>query len=123
MEDTQIRAQLSSSLWLHNVCAHLSSQILPLYFYKTYANTDYPAVIGYGLAGMMRRVLLWPTKMLYPENLPITTVLETLHKDKAGNKKRMKVFWIIFACLLVWEIVPEVSIVSVHSCDEISDRI
>jgi hypothetical protein len=64
-------------------------------------------LIGYGLAGMMRRVLLWPTKMLYPENLPITTVLETLHKDKAGNKKRMKVFWILFACLLVWEIVPE----------------
>ena len=59
------------------------------------------------MAGMMRRVLLWPTKMLYPENLPITTVLETLHRDKAGNKKRMKVFWMIFAGLLVWEIVPE----------------
>jgi len=64
-------------------------------------------LIGYGMAGMMRRTLLWPTKMLYPENLPITTVLETLHQDKAGNRKRMKVFWIIFACLLVWEIVPE----------------
>jgi len=61
--------------------------------------------------------------MLYPENLPITTVLETLHKDKAGNKKRMKVFWILFACLLVWEIVPEVSIFFVHSYDQISDLI
>ncbi|RQM08092.1 hypothetical protein DH86_00000527 [Scytalidium sp. 3C] len=37
-----------------------------------------------------------------------TQLLETLHKDKAGNKKRMKVFWIIFATLLVWEIVPEI---------------
>ncbi len=70
--------------------------------------TETNIVIGYGMAGMMRRTLLWPTKMLYPENLPITTVLETLHQDKAGNRKRMKVFWIIFACLLVWEIVPEV---------------
>jgi hypothetical protein len=123
MEDIQIRAELSSSLWLHSVCAHRSSQILRLYLYRTYVNTDYPAVIGYGLAGMMRRVLLWPTKMLYPENLPITTVLETLHKDKAGNKKRMKVFWILFACLLVWEIVPEVSIFFIHSYDQISDLI
>lgn len=73
-------------------------------------NIDRVVVIGYGMAGMMRRTLLWPTKMLYPENLPITTVLETLHRDKAGKKKRMKVFWIIFATLLVWEIVPEVSI-------------
>lgn len=60
------------------------------------------------MAGMMRRTLLWPTKMLYPENLPVTTVLETLHRDKAGNKQRMRVFWYIFAALLVWEIVPEV---------------
>ncbi|RDW59135.1 hypothetical protein BP5796_12059 [Coleophoma crateriformis] len=64
-------------------------------------------LIGYGLAGMMRKVLLWPTKMLYPENLPITTVLETLHRDKSGNRKRMKVFWIIFTILLVWELIPE----------------
>ncbi|CZR52285.1 related to peptide transporter [Phialocephala subalpina] len=64
-------------------------------------------LVGYGLAGMMRGTLLWPTKMLYPANLPITTVLETLHKDRAGNQKRMKVFWIIFACLFFWTIVPE----------------
>jgi hypothetical protein len=38
----------------------------------------------------------------------VPSVLETLHRDKAGNRKRMKVFWMIFATLLVWEIVPEV---------------
>ena len=92
------------------MCLTLSAGISSLSFCRNYVDTDRPAVIGYGLAGMMRRVLLWPTKMLYPENLPITTVLETLHRDKAGNKKRMKVFWMIFATLLVWEIVPEVGI-------------
>lgn len=66
-------------------------------------------LIGYGIAGMMRSSLLWQTKMLYPANLPVTTVLETLHKDKGGNKKRMKVFWIIFWIFCIWEIVPEVS--------------
>jgi hypothetical protein len=90
----------------------------PLFFRRTHMGTDSREVIGYGLAGMMRRVLLWPTKMLYPENLPITTVLETLHRDKAGNKKRMKVFWMIFAALLAWEIVPEVGISFVYNYDQ-----
>jgi hypothetical protein len=57
---------------------------------------------------MMRNTLLWPTKMLYPANLPVTTVLETLHRDKESNKKRMKVFWILFFALLIWELLPEV---------------
>ena len=70
---------------------------------------------------MMRRTLLWPTKMLYPENLPISTVLETLHKDRAGNRKRMKVFWMIFATLLVWEIFPEVRHLFMYEKDLLSD--
>lgn len=69
-------------------------------------------LIGYGIAGMMRSSLLWPTKMLYPANLPVTTVLETLHKERASNKKRMKVFWIIFFVLLVWELLPEVCFIN-----------
>lgn len=64
-------------------------------------------LIGYGLAGMMRGTLLWPTKMLYPANLPITTVLETLHQDKETNRYRMKIFWIIFGVMFCWTIVPE----------------
>jgi hypothetical protein len=67
-------------------------------------------LIGYGMAGMMRGTLLWKTDMFYPENLPVTTVLETLHRDKSNNHKRFKVFWIVFCCLLVWTIVPEVRI-------------
>ncbi|KAG0650863.1 Oligopeptide transporter 3 [Hyphodiscus hymeniophilus] len=56
---------------------------------------------------VMRNTLLFPTKMLYPANLPITTVLETLHKDKSESPKRMKVFWILFGCILIWELLPE----------------
>ena len=67
-------------------------------------------LIGYGIAGMMRETLLWPVKMFYPANLPITTILETLHRDKNETKKRLKVFWIIFFALWVWELVPEVSV-------------
>lgn len=64
-------------------------------------------LIGYGAAGIMRSVLLYPTKMLYPANLPITTVMETLHKPKAETVKRFKVFWIIFVAIFCWEWFPE----------------
>lgn len=61
-------------------------------------------LIGYGIAGMMRNALLWPTKMFYPINLPITSVLELLHhSDKSDTKKRLKVFWIVFWTLFAWE--------------------
>jgi hypothetical protein len=66
-------------------------------------------LIGYGIAGMLRQTLLWPVKMFYPANLPITTVLETLHRDKSKTRNRLRVFWIIFVVLLVWELFPEVS--------------
>src|SRR6478735_991423 len=65
-------------------------------------------LIGYGVAGMMRSVLLYPTKMLYPANLPITTVMETLHKPKSETRKRFQVFWIVFVGIFFWEWFPEV---------------
>ena len=65
-------------------------------------------LIGYGIAGMMRNVLLYPTKMLYPANLPITTVMETLHKPKSETRKRFQVFWIVFVGIFFWEWFPEV---------------
>ncbi|KAH7154454.1 OPT oligopeptide transporter protein-domain-containing protein [Fusarium sp. MPI-SDFR-AT-0072] len=64
-------------------------------------------LIGYGVAGMMRSVLLYPTKMLYPANLPITTVMETLHKPKSETRKRFQVFWIVFVAIFCWEWFPE----------------
>ncbi|KAM5354772.1 hypothetical protein ACJ41O_001418 [Fusarium nematophilum] len=64
-------------------------------------------LIGYGIAGMMRSVLLFPTKMLYPANLPITTVMETLHKPKSETRKRFQVFWIVFVAIFCWEWFPE----------------
>ncbi|KAF7530506.1 hypothetical protein PCG10_000006 [Penicillium crustosum] len=64
-------------------------------------------LIGYGVAGMMRNVLVNPTSMMYPINLPITTVMETLHKPKAETKQRFKIFWIVFVGIFCWEWFPE----------------
>ena len=64
-------------------------------------------LIGYGIAGLLRASLVWPTKMLWPINLPVNTLLETLHRDKKETKSRLKLFYIVFAILFVWEIFPE----------------
>jgi hypothetical protein len=65
-------------------------------------------ILGLAIAGLLRRTLIYPTKMLWPINLPMNTLLETLHRDKHETKKRLKVFYIVFACLFVWEVLPEV---------------
>lgn len=64
-------------------------------------------LLGFGIAGLLRSVLVQPTRMLWPINIPVVTLLETLHRDKRETKFRLKVFWIVFAILLVWEIIPE----------------
>lgn len=62
---------------------------------------------GYGIAGLLRDILVYPTKMLWPVSLPITSLLENLHRDKKDTKARMKVFYIVFFILFFWEVVPE----------------
>ncbi|MCJ1399097.1 hypothetical protein MMC11_002299 [Xylographa trunciseda] len=63
--------------------------------------------LGYGIAGLMRKTLVYPTKMLYPINLPLNTLLETLHRDKSETARRLKLFYIMFCVLFVWEAFPE----------------
>ena len=64
-------------------------------------------LLGYGIAGLMRSTLVYPTKMLYPIVLPINTLLETLHRDKRETAARLKLFYWAFFALFVWEVIPE----------------
>ena len=64
-------------------------------------------LIGYGIAGLLRGTLVRPTKMLWPINLPVNTLLETLHRDKKETGSHLKLFYIVFAVLFVWEVFPE----------------
>lgn len=64
-------------------------------------------LIGFGIAGLLRDVLVYPTRMLWPINLPVATLLEALHRDKSETRRRLKVFYIIFICIFVWETLPE----------------
>ena len=63
--------------------------------------------LGYGIAGLMRKSLVYPKNMLWPANLPVNSMVETLHRPREETRKPLKVFLIVFACIFVWEIVPE----------------
>lgn len=67
-------------------------------------------LIGFGIAGLLRDIIVRPTKMLWPMTLPISSLLESLHKDKAIAKQRIKTFYIVFLVAFFWEIIPEVNL-------------
>ncbi|KAI0316557.1 oligopeptide transporter [Amylostereum chailletii] len=64
------------------------------------------AVFGYGIVGLLRPLTVYPSEMVYWGNLPTVSIFQTLHFDSEGNKKRVRLFWIAFAGMLAFEIVP-----------------
>lgn len=64
-------------------------------------------LLGYGMAGVLRKSLVYPTKMLWPSVLPLNSLLETLHRDKAEMRKKFNLFWTVFAIVAVWEVFPQ----------------
>ena len=64
-------------------------------------------LLGYGMAGVLRKSLVYPTKMLWPAILPLSSLIETLHRDKAEMKKKFNFFWLIFGIVAVWELFPQ----------------
>jgi len=63
--------------------------------------------VGYGFAGLLRRVLVYPTKMVWPGLLPMNTLLETLHRDRGETRHRLRFFWLILVAIFIWEVLPE----------------
>jgi OPT family oligopeptide transporter len=66
-------------------------------------------LIGYGMAGIMRGFLVWPTFAVYPHVIPTVQLFDALHRGNAAvmQRKRLKFFWIIFVGIFVWEWFPE----------------
>ncbi|RDW82602.1 OPT superfamily oligopeptide transporter-1 [Coleophoma cylindrospora] len=64
-------------------------------------------LLGYGMAGILRKSLVYPTKMIWPGILPLSSLIETLHRDKAEMKKKFNFFWIIFTIVAIWEWFPQ----------------
>lgn len=64
-------------------------------------------MLGYGIAGLLRRSLVYPSSMLYPNTLPNAVLLQSLHRDSVSMKKRMRAFYYAFLALFVWQSFPQ----------------
>ncbi|KAF5371806.1 hypothetical protein D9758_003457 [Tetrapyrgos nigripes] len=64
-------------------------------------------MIGYGVAGLLRTFLVYPTYAFYPTYISVANLLQSLHFGGALNAKRRKFFWIMFAAIFFWEWIPQ----------------
>ncbi|KAJ7093296.1 peptide transporter MTD1 [Mycena belliarum] len=66
-------------------------------------------LMGYGLGGIMRSFLVYPTYMVFPSLLPTVQLFDALHRGKKIflQKKRVKFFWTVFCGIFIWEWFPE----------------
>ncbi|KAI0945261.1 hypothetical protein AcW1_001521 [Taiwanofungus camphoratus] len=64
-------------------------------------------MIGYGIAGVLRNLLVYPTYAFYPTYISVVNLLQSLHYGGALNHKRRKYFWLVFAGIFFWEWIPQ----------------
>lgn len=63
--------------------------------------------LGYGFAGLLRRALVYPAKMLWPVLLPVNSLVESLHRDRKETKPQRRVLCWAFAAIFIWQLFPE----------------
>ncbi|KAG2054727.1 OPT superfamily oligopeptide transporter [Suillus hirtellus] len=64
-------------------------------------------LLGYGIGGLMRGILLYSSKMLYPGVLPLLSMLDAFYRDGIAARRRLKVFYCVFTAIFIWEIFPQ----------------
>lgn len=69
--------------------------------------------IGFALAGIMRKILIYPSSMIYPLQLITATFLTNMHINKnvpanGWSISRMAFFSVVFCCSFVWYFFPGV---------------
>ncbi len=64
---------------------------------------------GFSLAGLCRRYLVWPASMVWPQNLIVCTLLNTLHaeeEDARGGVSRFRFFCYAAVGAFFWAFLP-----------------
>jgi hypothetical protein len=67
-------------------------------------------MIGFGVAGLCRRILVWPASLIWPQNLMLCTLLNTLHAEddegEGGGISRFRYFLYVFVAAFCWYFLP-----------------
>ncbi|ETW80571.1 oligopeptide transporter [Heterobasidion irregulare TC 32-1] len=64
-------------------------------------------MIGYGIAGLLRNLLVYPTYAFYPLYISVVNLLQSLHFEGMLNHKKRRYFWIVFTAIFLWEWIPQ----------------
>ncbi|KAG0016843.1 hypothetical protein BGZ82_000928, partial [Podila clonocystis] len=66
-------------------------------------------MLGYGMAGVLRRYLVYPAAMVWPANLVQVALFNTLHEDEnlqAGQWSRFKFFLVATFAMFLYQWIP-----------------
>lgn len=64
---------------------------------------------GFGLAGLCKRLLVWPASMIWPQNLIVCTLLNTLHAEEdepRGGISRFRYLIYVGVAAFFWYLLP-----------------
>ncbi|KAG6331947.1 hypothetical protein ID866_7144 [Astraeus odoratus] len=64
-------------------------------------------LLGYGIGGMMRSILVHPSKMLYPTTIPMISMLDAFFQDGKAAQRRLRIFYMTFIGIFIWELFPQ----------------
>ncbi|CAG8600044.1 9952_t:CDS:10, partial [Gigaspora rosea] len=64
-------------------------------------------MLGYGLAGFLRKYLVRPINMIWPQALVFSTLYNTLHGNSTETRDRIRFFYIAFISIFAWQFVPQ----------------
>ncbi|CAG8704121.1 2547_t:CDS:10, partial [Acaulospora morrowiae] len=64
-------------------------------------------MIGYGLAGFLRKYLVRPANMLWPSNLVFSSLFSTLHGSISDTSDKLKFFTVAFISMFIWQFFPQ----------------
>ncbi|KAF0449703.1 opt family small oligopeptide transporter [Gigaspora margarita] len=64
-------------------------------------------ILGYGLAGFLRKFLVRPANMIWPSNLVYASMYNTLHGNISETRDKIQFFVTAFTAMFVWQFVPQ----------------
>lgn len=64
-------------------------------------------LLGYGIGGMMRSILLYPSTMLYPTIIPLIAMFDAFFRSENTARRKLRVFYMAFTGIFIWELFPE----------------
>ncbi|KAJ3983558.1 OPT oligopeptide transporter protein-domain-containing protein [Lentinula detonsa] len=64
-------------------------------------------LIGYSFAGLLIEALIYPSITFWPSSITPANMFQALHFDGGLSSKRTKIFWLVFAAIFCYEIIPQ----------------